>query len=51
MPTTKIFFYILILTLFSKSALTEDFTETRNTTNGLDYSNNEGDTIQISITT
>ena len=51
MPTTKFFFYILILTLFSKSALTEDFTETRNTTNGLDYSNNEGDTIQISITT
>ena len=51
MPTTKIFFYILILTLFSESALTADYTETQNTTNGQDYSNSEGDTIQISITT
>ncbi|MDC3377561.1 autotransporter domain-containing protein [Candidatus Pelagibacter ubique] len=51
MPTTKIFFYILILTLFSKSALTADYTSTQNTTNGQDYSNSEGDTIQISITT
>ena len=51
MPTTKIFFYILILTLFSKSALTADYTSTQNTTNGQTYSNSEGDTIQISITT
>ena len=51
MPTTKIFFYILILTLFSKSALTADYTSTQNTTNGQTYSNSEGDTIQIPITT
>ena len=51
MPATKTFFYILILTLFSKSALTADYTSTQNTTNGQDYSNSEGDTIQISITT
>lgn len=47
----KILFSFLILILFSESALTEDFTETQNTTNGQTYSNSEGDTIQISITT
>ena len=47
----KILFSFLILILFSESALTEDFTETQNTTNGQNYSNSEGDTIQISITT
>ena len=51
MPATKTFFYILILTLFSKSALTADYTSTQNTTNGQNYSNSEGDTILISITT
>ena len=51
MPMTKFFFYILILVLFSKSALTADYTSTQNTTNGQNYSNSEGDTIQISITT
>ena len=30
----KILFSFLILILFSESALTEDFTETQNTTNG-----------------
>jgi hypothetical protein len=47
----KILFSFLILILFSESALTEDFTEKQNTTNGETYSNSEGDTIQISITT
>ena len=47
----KILFSFLILILFSESALTADYTDTQNTTNGLDYSNSEGDTIQISITT
>jgi len=50
MPMTKFFFYILILVLFSKSALTADYTSTQNTTNGQNYSSSEGDTIQISIT-
>ncbi|MDC6461518.1 autotransporter outer membrane beta-barrel domain-containing protein [Candidatus Pelagibacter ubique] len=50
MPTTKIFFYILILTLFSKSALTADYTATREI-NSSSYSSSSGDTIQISITT
>ena len=47
----KILFSFLILILFSKSALTADYTSTQNTTNGQTYSNSEGDTIQISITT
>ena len=47
----KILFSFLILILFSESALTADYTATQNTTNGQSYSNSEGDTIQISITT
>jgi len=47
----KILFSFLILILFSESALTADYTSTQNTTNGQTYSNSEGDTIQISITT
>ena len=47
----KILFSFLILILFSESALTADYTDTQNTTNGQSYSNSEGDTIQISITT
>ena len=47
----KILFSFLILILFSESALTADYTDTQNTTNGQNYSNSEGDTIQISITT
>ena len=50
MPTTKIFFCILTLTLFSKSALTADYTTTREI-NTSSYSSSDGDTIQISITT
>jgi uncharacterized protein with beta-barrel porin domain len=50
MPTTKIFFCILTLTLFSKSALTADYTTTREI-NTSSYSSSSGDTIQISITT
>lgn len=50
MPTTKIFFCILTLTLFSKSALTADYTTTREI-NTSSYSSSSGDTIRISITT